>query len=664
MLHKLTLKGFAVHCHREIDFEAGLTTITGPNGIGKSLIVEAVRYALFGTAALRGGHPEQVVLEFSVKGVRHRVTRNERNAKIEEVDGAVLSVGTKPTNLKIIELFGYGLDVFDVANCANQGLIEALSNMKPAERKRMVETTIGVDALEKLLGMCRQEALGKGKEADALSRGLGVAPERPTAPTDHRSQPELASEVTRLEREVSELREAERNLAAEPPSEVGPRPEVPELDPSVPLVDYEGADRREAQDTVHLREVRARMECLGIRLLPTPLPPEGEVEAYLDAVEFVDSHTQPSHTPEQLDEAERLHNDLEEFQRWARLHASGKHECPACNHTWPIEAGALAGLRDWHGKEAPAPQLSRNQIARSRSEIAAFERVREKYGECAAHAAKVLLTKPEVTKVSRVELRKHALEMTNYVMYQDLMQEDTRISRNLVRSRSYAIAYHAFTQATAEAASWDRIAAQFAAWVSQATGWRETTTRFGTAPAQLVTTRAAFMERQVYDRLYAAWEAAMAGRAEREAEIASLRATGEQWKEAGLAVGDVRQQIETTLVPGLAALSSMLVSRMTGGRRQQVAIDPGFALSLDNQDVDTLSGSEKAAVNLALRIALGRMLTARVFSVLILDEPDAAMDDERAGTTADCLRSLCPEIAQVILVTHKQIATDFQVVLN
>lgn len=669
MLHKLTLKGFAVHRHREIDFTNGLTSIVGANGVGKSLIVEAIRYALFGTAALRGDHPEKVVLEFSVRGVRYRVTRSQRDAKVEEVDGPTLAVGTKPTNQRVVELFGYGLDVFDVANCANQGLIEALSNMKPAERKRMIETTIGVDALEKLLEFTRKEASGATKEADALARGLGVAPECPEAPSDARSEAELAAEAAYLEQEANVLSQAQRNLTL-------PAPAPPDRDPPplmelpVPVSVLEEASKQWDKTRVLIDHQGAKLSNKKLVLTHaggSPVYNEEFLDAatrYFDALRVVDAHPKPEHDLAYCDAQEKLHDDAGEYARWAKLHAAGEHECPACRHTWPVRADEMSKLRDWHGVTPARPEASRAQLARMRADIRAFDQVREDVEKASATAMAVLIEYPTVGKLTSSQLDNQKLRSRLENEVAEMTLELIRMQKDSSQQQILAELFDRYRINCNAHEEWTQRNRVYHEHRKLTVAWQETVERLRDIPTQLAATRTALMERQVYDRLHAAWETAMAGRAEREAEIASLRLRAEQWKEASAAIGEVRQQIESHLVPGLAALSSMLVSRMTGGRRQTVTIDPGFALSLDNQDVNTLSGSEKAAVNLALRIALGRMLTSRVFSVLILDEPDAAMDDERAASTADCLRSLCPEIAQVILVTHKQIETDAQVVLN
>ena len=58
MIKSLHLRNYAKHKDLAIDFTAGLTTICGKNGGGKTLIVEAVSFALFGVKELRGSKSE------------------------------------------------------------------------------------------------------------------------------------------------------------------------------------------------------------------------------------------------------------------------------------------------------------------------------------------------------------------------------------------------------------------------------------------------------------------------------------------------------------------------------------------------------------------------------------------------------------------------------
>ena len=52
MLTTLILTNFQKHAHLTHTFKPGLTLVTGPNWSGKTTILRAVLYALFGTSAV------------------------------------------------------------------------------------------------------------------------------------------------------------------------------------------------------------------------------------------------------------------------------------------------------------------------------------------------------------------------------------------------------------------------------------------------------------------------------------------------------------------------------------------------------------------------------------------------------------------------------------
>jgi DNA repair protein SbcC/Rad50 len=104
-LIRLALLNFRQHANTEIEFRGGLTGIIGANGAGKSTILEAIAWAIYGSAAARGTNDTirfsrapgrsrvQVELTFELGGNEYRAVRSLNNAEVY-VDGGVSPVAS------------------------------------------------------------------------------------------------------------------------------------------------------------------------------------------------------------------------------------------------------------------------------------------------------------------------------------------------------------------------------------------------------------------------------------------------------------------------------------------------------------------------------------------------------------------------------------------
>jgi exonuclease SbcC len=71
-------------------------------------------------------------------------------------------------------------------------------------------------------------------------------------------------------------------------------------------------------------------------------------------------------------------------------------------------------------------------------------------------------------------------------------------------------------------------------------------------------------------------------------------------------------------------------------------------------DTDRLSGGEKVAAALALRLAIGDILGARRLGFFILDEPTVHLDSDNKRRLAEVFSALSKGITQVIVITHDE----------
>ncbi|MGC8496982.1 MAG: AAA family ATPase [Thermoplasmata archaeon] len=92
-----------------------------------------------------------------------------------------------------------------------------------------------------------------------------------------------------------------------------------------------------------------------------------------------------------------------------------------------------------------------------------------------------------------------------------------------------------------------------------------------------------------------------------------------------------------------------------------LSIDSDFNITLRNRSgnisIDELSGGEKVAIGIALRLAIARALSKKI-STIVLDEPTTYLDEDRRGELANILKDSISEVSsmipQMIIVTHHE----------
>ena len=170
---KLRLSGFKSFVDRtELEISTGLTGIVGPNGCGKSNLVEALRWVMGETSAKRmrgGGGMEDVIFN----GTSDRPARNfaevsllldntERSApaayngeeeieitrKIEKDKGSIYKVNGKTTRARDVQmLFADTVTGANSPALVSQGRVTEMINAKPQDRRKVLEESAGVSGL-------------------------------------------------------------------------------------------------------------------------------------------------------------------------------------------------------------------------------------------------------------------------------------------------------------------------------------------------------------------------------------------------------------------------------------------------------------------------------------------------------------------------------------
>ncbi len=168
IIKTLELTNYRRFRRQAFEFPENLIGFIGRNGAGKSTVIEAIAWALYGTRATRGvksdirsqqaGDREacEVVLHFELSGTEYRIMRKLRGksavaeaalwqAGIEEP----LAVQEQGVSAFIEELLGLDYRSFFASVFARQKDLAALATMQPEERRKTINRLINIDAIDR-----------------------------------------------------------------------------------------------------------------------------------------------------------------------------------------------------------------------------------------------------------------------------------------------------------------------------------------------------------------------------------------------------------------------------------------------------------------------------------------------------------------------------------
>jgi DNA repair protein SbcC/Rad50 len=170
---RLRLKNFtAFREEQELDFDGlDLFALCGPIGSGKSSLLDAMTYALYGRVERVGDEPKYLVsqgqprmavtLDFRVGDVEARITRSTLSAggsKVlleRRVDGEWQSFGAgadqvRTVNREILQLVGLDYDAFTRSVVLPQGKFAQFLVGDPLTRRRILTELLGLELFEKM----------------------------------------------------------------------------------------------------------------------------------------------------------------------------------------------------------------------------------------------------------------------------------------------------------------------------------------------------------------------------------------------------------------------------------------------------------------------------------------------------------------------------------
>ena len=189
-INAIRLQNFRQHADTAINFESGLTGIVGANGTGKSTILEAIAWALYGSSAARGTResikflrapqraPVRVELDFELGAHQYRVIRSLTNAELY-LDRGAAPIANSTTGVSDVlrRRLGMTRDEFFNTYFTGQKELSVMAAMRPTEREEFLSQLLGYGRLD----VAKEIARDKRKAIVAETTGVKSAMPDPDA---------------------------------------------------------------------------------------------------------------------------------------------------------------------------------------------------------------------------------------------------------------------------------------------------------------------------------------------------------------------------------------------------------------------------------------------------------------------------------------------------
>jgi len=184
VIYNIELTDFKKHDNLSLAFVEGLNSLTGENASGKSTVLKAINYGLFGVTqnktkphlTRRGADAHRVKLEMRLDGRTTCIERTSRSAKATQ-NGQTCASGTTAVTAFVEEALGLTAKDYLMLTYSQQGEPQALLDMGATLLQRKIEELSQMQTVDKVLERISTDVASQQADLDAIESMIAQAPD-------------------------------------------------------------------------------------------------------------------------------------------------------------------------------------------------------------------------------------------------------------------------------------------------------------------------------------------------------------------------------------------------------------------------------------------------------------------------------------------------------
>lgn len=298
MLHKIKLQNWKSHNETELEFKPGINVLVGPMGSGKSSVLQAICFALFGSVPevkrrdvkvselVKRNSGSQAAINLDVEAddkafhIERIINNKGTEATVRDTDGVMLA-GTNSTQATAFlkNILKLDEDTFLRTVYAKQNEIDLFLQLNPQERKTRLDELIGVHKFEAARRNCVKLANQLQVKTETKGNLLrGLEPEKTLA--------DIGNLETEISQFVLEARELENKVISAQTQKLSKESELRELRNT--FSEFSRLEEQQRLLIKQLNEIRLKLKDSVISIVEVKSK-QGEVLArieYLDNYKF------------------------------------------------------------------------------------------------------------------------------------------------------------------------------------------------------------------------------------------------------------------------------------------------------------------------------------------------------------------------------------------